>query len=149
MNDDNVGLFHYFFFAVAGLILVYAGEQVKCHPDPIATCLMKFTSVEAAFAIVAMGLSFIPAFLNAKFRKAKETASQVAEQWFSYNGQNLDRISREYVRLIQQKSVEYGRCEAMQDIYHKWTGRFNAVAWTFFLISALQFAIGVCLCPIR
>ena len=145
MNDDNVGLFHYFFFAVAGLILVYAGEQVKCHPDPVATCLMKFTAVEASLAITSMGLSFIPAFLNTKFKKLKDASNAIAEQWFSFDGHKVDSVSRNYVRLIQQKSIESGRYEALQDVYHKWTRRFNAVAWTLFLLSVLQFALGVCL----
>ena len=144
MEDNNTGLFHYFFFAIAAVVLVYAGEQVKCHPDPITICWMKFAAVEAALSIVSMGVSFVPATLNEKYANKRKTAETVAEQWFSFEVKPLGVIDRKYVRLIQQQSIECGRYEALQNVHHKWTQLFNAVAWTLLLLSAIMFAIGVC-----
>lgn len=144
MSENNTGLFHYFFFAIAAVVLVYAGEQVKCHPDAVATCLMKFTAAEAAISIMAMGLSFIPASLNEGYEIKKVRSEGIVEHWFIFDGQPLNSISREYARLIQQESIQTGKYEALQNVYHKWTVAFNAAAWTLLLLAAGMFAVGVC-----
>ena len=139
MGTKNTPLFHNFFFAVAIIVMVYAGEQVKVH----GIYSMRLAALCAAIAICCMGISFIPASWSESYSDKRKVESNSLVGLYQYKEIQLNNINRETVLKIQRHATLEGYYGARQDAWHKIAYTLTILSLMFTLIASILFGIGV------